>query len=59
MKLTRIIRKWLYPDEVLKIEAKQFIKKIDKTKVSVGPSESMSKSKKHHRPRNYDSSVWC
>ena len=38
---------WLYPDEVLKIEAKQFIKKIDKTKVSVGPSESMSKSKKN------------
>ena len=39
--------KWLYPDEVSKIDAKQFIKKIDKTKVSVGPSESMSKSKKN------------
>ena len=39
--------KWLYPEEVSKIDAKQFIKKIDKTKVSVGPSESMSKSKKN------------
>ena len=38
---------WLYPDEVLKIDAKKFIKKIDKTKVLVGPSESMSKSKKN------------
>ena len=38
---------WLYPYEVLKIDAKKFIKKNDKTKVIVGPSESMSKSKKN------------
>ena len=38
---------WLYPDEVSKVDAKKFIKKIDKTKVIVGPSESMSKSKKN------------
>ena len=38
---------WLYPDEVLKVDTNKFIKKIDKTKVTVGPSESMSKSKKN------------
>ena len=38
---------WLYPDEVEKIESKIFIKKSDKTKVKVGPPESMSKSKKN------------
>ncbi len=38
---------WLYPDEVTKIDALKFIKKNDKTKVIVGPSESMSKSKKN------------
>ena len=38
---------WLYPDEVSKLETKKFIKKNDKTKVLVGPSESMSKSKKN------------
>ena len=38
---------WLYPDEVSKIDTKKFIKKNDKTKVIVGPSESMSKSKKN------------
>ena len=38
---------WLYPDEVSKVDAKKFIKKNDKTKVIVGPSESMSKSKKN------------
>ncbi len=38
---------WLYPDEVSKIEEKKFIKIKDKTKVLVGPAESMSKSKKN------------
>ena len=37
---------WLYPDEVEKIDNKNFIKKADKSKVIVGPPESMSKSKK-------------
>ncbi len=38
---------WLYPDEVERIDQKSLIKKKDKTKVIVGPSESMSKSKKN------------
>ena len=38
---------WLYPDEVERIDQKNLIKKKDKTKVIVGPSESMSKSKKY------------
>ena len=38
---------WLYPDEVEKISNKNVVKKINKTKVLVGPSESMSKSKKN------------
>ncbi len=38
---------WLYPDEVSKVDTNKFIKKNDKTKVIVGPSESMSKSKKN------------
>ena len=38
---------WLYPDEVEKIDTKTFVKKIDKSKVYVGPPESMSKSKKN------------
>ena len=38
---------WLYPDEIEKIDKKNVFKKIDKTKVLVGPSESMSKSKKN------------
>ena len=38
---------WLYPDEVERIDQKNLIKKKDKTKVIVGPSESMSKSKKN------------
>ena len=38
---------WLYPDEVEKDESGDFIKKKDKTKVIIGPSESMSKSKKN------------
>ena len=38
---------WLYPDEVEKIDNNRFIKKSDKSKVSVSPPESMSKSKKN------------
>ena len=38
---------WLYPDEIEKIDTKTIVKKIDKSKVIVGPSESMSKSKKN------------
>ena len=38
---------WLYPDEVEKIDQKTFLKKKDKSKVRVGPPESMSKSKKN------------
>ena len=39
--------KWLYPEEVEKNEKGYFIKSSDQTKVTVGPSESMSKSKKN------------
>ena len=38
---------WLYPDEVEKISDKKAIKISDKSIVTVGPSESMSKSKKN------------
>ena len=38
---------FLYPDEIEKIDTKNVVKKSDKTKVVVGPSESMSKSKKN------------
>ncbi len=38
---------WLYPDEIEKINSNEVIKKSDKTKVKVGPAESMSKSKKN------------
>jgi leucyl-tRNA synthetase len=38
---------WLYPDEVEIISGKEAIKTKDKSKVLVGPSESMSKSKKN------------
>ncbi len=38
---------WLYPDEVEKINNNMFVKKVDKSKVYVGPPESMSKSKKN------------
>jgi len=40
-------KKWLTPDEIEKNDKGEFIKIIDKTKVSVGPSEAMSKSKKN------------
>ncbi len=38
---------WLYPDEIEKIDSKTVLKKVDKSKVIVGPPESMSKSKKN------------
>ncbi len=38
---------WLYPDEIEKIDSNTTIKKSDRTKVKVGPPESMSKSKKN------------
>ena len=38
---------WLYPDEIKKIDNKNVIKISDKSKVIVGPPESMSKSKKN------------
>ena len=39
--------KWLNPDEIEKNDKNEFVKIKDKTKVIVGPSESMSKSKKN------------
>ena len=39
--------KWLYPEEVEKNSKGDFITKKDKKKVILGPSESMSKSKKN------------
>ena len=38
---------WLYPHEVEKVDANTTLKRSDKTKVLVGPPESMSKSKKN------------
>ena len=40
---------FLYPDEIEKVDTKNVLKKADKSKVIVGPSESMSKSKKYCR----------
>ena len=39
--------KWIYPEEVEKISENKAVKKIDKSKVIIGSSESMSKSKKN------------
>ena len=38
---------WLYPDEIKKINTNRAIKESDKSEVLIGPSESMSKSKKN------------
>ncbi len=38
---------WLYPNEIKKINSNSAIKISDKTKVIIGPPESMSKSKKN------------
>ena len=42
-----INNKWLSPNEIEKVSENNYIKISDKTKVIVGPSESMSKSKKN------------
>ena len=38
---------WLYPHEVEKKDTNTFVKKSDQSKVTLGPAESMSKSKKN------------
>ena len=38
---------WLYPDEIEKVDARTAFKIADKSKVIIGPPESMSKSKKN------------
>ena len=38
---------WLYPEDIEKGDGNKFLKKNDKSLVTVGPSESMSKSKKN------------
>ena len=38
---------WLYPDEIEKISVDQAVRKKNKEKVTIGPPESMSKSKKN------------
>ncbi len=38
---------WINPDEVVTINGKKFLKKDENQEVEVGPSESMSKSKKN------------
>ena len=44
--------KWLSPNEIEKGPSGNFIKTSDKSRVIVGPSESMSKSKKYCRPES-------
>ncbi len=39
--------KWLYPEEIEKINSTSAVKKTDKTNVIIGAAESMSKSKKN------------
>ena len=39
--------KWVSPDEIKKNDKNEFIKILDNSKIFVGPSESMSKSKKN------------
>jgi leucyl-tRNA synthetase len=38
---------WVSPDEIIDINGKKYLKKNNKIKINVGPSESMSKSKKN------------
>ena len=45
---------WLYPEEISKLDNNNVIKIDDKSKVIVGPPESMSKSKKYNRSRDND-----
>ena len=37
---------WLYPDEITKLNNQKVVKSSDNSEVTVGPAESMSKSKK-------------
>ena len=39
--------KWVSPEEIEKKDDGEMVLKIDKTKIVVGPSEAMSKSKKN------------
>ena len=39
---------WLYPEEVEKTSSTQAVKRSDRSKVFIGPQESMSKSKKYN-----------
>ena len=39
--------KWISPDEIDKISENNYVKRSDKTKIKIGKSESMSKSKKN------------
>ena len=51
---------WLYPDEIEKSGNDKAVKKEDNSKVIIGPSESMSKSKKkYNRSRGNDKKIWC
>ena len=38
---------WISPDEIISIEGKKFLKQDKKEQIKVGPSESMSKSKRN------------
>ena len=40
-------KNWLYPEEIEKIDSKTAVKRDDQSNVIIGPSESMSKSKKN------------
>ena len=51
--------KWLSPDEIEKDDDGNFIKKEDQSKVIVGSSESMSKSKKCYRSGKHDKILRC
>ena len=40
---------WISPDEIISIEGKKFLKQDKKEQIKVGPSESMSKSKRNDK----------
>ena len=44
---------WISPDEIETKDGKKFLKHNNSIEIKVGPSESMSKSKKRYRPRKY------
>ena len=39
---------WVSPDELINLNGKKFLKKDNTQEIKVGPSESMSKSKKYN-----------